>query len=502
MLSLTLIVLFVFVQPIVSKQCLIIEDLVDEELWNYFAGFWCYYYTSDLVWRYEYIITAISFNNETYYVYALNVNGSALLLDFKDEASMAYIKNQFPSDAAYRFYLACNQDSVNCCQDEMDEDNIRYSESYCPVIWDSWTCFPQTKVNTTAKMPCSSQYYGADSDICTLESQKKCIWNNATQLAEWVQSTDYSTCSTVPLYKRRYNFHVISLSVCIVFCLPAIVIFLSFEKLRKTIRVVLHRNLLIAICIRCMLTIISKELIYLDALREESYHTMENNGVVCRALTFLESSAVNGIYGCMLLDAFYLHKVIVRAFAKEVKMKYIYTVLVALTFTFSTAWAASMASINAKLCWLSSNNLQWIMDGYRIAILFINTVLLGDIIRVMVLKIKHGTTTEQTMAAFRATIFLIPLFGLHIILTANKIVYDKSCTAEDVYEYVRYTMEGLQGIVVSIIFCYANKEVQGEIKNMYRKLCIYLNQRFDWHLGENYDKRRATTATFVQDNYN
>ncbi|XP_028131375.1 calcitonin gene-related peptide type 1 receptor isoform X2 [Diabrotica virgifera virgifera] len=448
MLSLTLIVLFVFVQPIVS------------------------------------------------------VNGSALLLDFKDEASMAYIKNQFPSDAAYRFYLACNQDSVNCCQDEMDEDNIRYSESYCPVIWDSWTCFPQTKVNTTAKMPCSSQYYGADSDICTLESQKKCIWNNATQLAEWVQSTDYSTCSTVPLYKRRYNFHVISLSVCIVFCLPAIVIFLSFEKLRKTIRVVLHRNLLIAICIRCMLTIISKELIYLDALREESYHTMENNGVVCRALTFLESSAVNGIYGCMLLDAFYLHKVIVRAFAKEVKMKYIYTVLVALTFTFSTAWAASMASINAKLCWLSSNNLQWIMDGYRIAILFINTVLLGDIIRVMVLKIKHGTTTEQTMAAFRATIFLIPLFGLHIILTANKIVYDKSCTAEDVYEYVRYTMEGLQGIVVSIIFCYANKEVQGEIKNMYRKLCIYLNQRFDWHLGENYDKRRATTATFVQDNYN
>lgn len=40
-------------------------------------------------------------------------------------------------------------------------------------------------------------------------------------------------------------------------------------------------------------------------------------------------------------------------------------------------------------------------------------------------------------------------------------VYDDSCTAEDIYEYARYTMEGLQGIFVAFLFCYANSEVSG-----------------------------------------
>lgn len=73
----------------------------------------------------------------------------------------------------------------------------------------------------------------------------------------------------------------------------------------------------------------SKQLVILDALKttSESNHVLELNGVACRVLTFFENSAKNSIYGSMILDGFYLHKVIVRAFAKEIEMKILYMIL-------------------------------------------------------------------------------------------------------------------------------------------------------------------------------
>lgn len=94
-------------------------------------------------------------------------------------------------------------------------------------------------------------------------------------------------------------------------------------------QVILHRNLLLAISIRNVLTILSKHLVILDALKSatESNHVMEHNGVACRVLAFFENSAKNCLYGCMLLDGFYLHKVIVRTFAKEIKIEVFHIIL-------------------------------------------------------------------------------------------------------------------------------------------------------------------------------
>ncbi|XP_057667618.1 corticotropin-releasing factor receptor 1-like [Diorhabda carinulata] len=492
-----------------QKYCLLRQQYIYQQLWNYFAGYYCYNYTNSarLLKRYEIVSNEIIFNNETIKIpMALVGPNITASFNYKIQQDAEYIKQSFKNDDMFTNYLSCCQEAEDCCNNVMNNENIIYSSTHCPVIWDAWSCFPRTPVNTTAKLPCSSQAYQSPEGVCILESEKKCIWNETTQTVEWVQQTDYTTCAMAPVYTKRYKFHVIFLSICIGFCIPAIIIFLIFEKLRRTIRVILHRNLLIAIVIRNVLTIMSKELIILDALKSSplSHHRMEENGVGCRILAFLETSAINSIYGCMFLDAFYLHKVIVRAFATETRRAYIYITLAVLTFTFSICWAIAMAVENAENCWMADlQGIQWTVDGFRIAILIINTLMLADIIRVMVMKLKHGSTTKQTKAAFRATVFLIPLFGLHIIVTAKKIVYDDSCTAEDIYDYARYAMEGLQGIIVSIIFCYANNEVRGEVKNSYRKTCIYLNQRYGWNLGGDllYDKRRATTATFVQEGY-
>lgn len=134
---------------------------------------------------------------------------------------------------------------------------------------------------------------------------------------------------------------------------------------------------------------------------------------------------------------------------------------------------------------VDTNGEQWSVDSFRVVILVINTLLLMDIIRVMLFKMKQKGPTKQTKlvetpvigivnvtftkihfrVAFRATLFLIPLFGLHIFITAKKIVINDTCLAEDVYDYFRYTMEASQGICVALFFCYANSEVIHMIKH-------------------------------------
>jgi hypothetical protein len=58
----------------------------------------------------------------------------------------------------------------------------------------------------------------------------------------------------------------------------------------------------------------------------------------------------------------------------------------------------------------------------------------------------------------RATILLMPLFGVQFLLTLVR-PNTKDCTQEQAYYYIFYTMDGLQGTFVALFYCYLNKEV-------------------------------------------
>ncbi|KAJ8911669.1 hypothetical protein NQ315_014028 [Exocentrus adspersus] len=476
-----------------SKSCLLRTLYIDEELWDYYAGFFCYNFTDEstrLNFKYNFTSYPVLCRNVSTSIPVAVLDGiPTTFYNYKNQTAMELIRKSFRTEAFFNNFLTCCYEAEICCQHDMDEYNIQYNKTHCPAVWDAWTCFPPTKVNTFARKRC-------------IESEKYCYWDSTYNLSLWVEKTDYSVCAIAPVYERRHTYHVISLCICVGFCLPAIIIFFLFEKLRRTTRVVLHRNLLVAICIRNVLTTLTKMIIILDALKSAtvSNGVMKNNGVGCRVLALFECSAKNLIYACMLVDGFYLHRIIVKSFTNDIHIKYLYSAVAVLTLIPSLTWAIAKGASQGDNCWMvDSDGYQWINDGFRIAVLSVNTFLLLDIIRVMLLKMKHGNTSRQTKAAFRATLFLIPLFGIHILFTAKKMVYDDSCIAEDIYDYARYTMEALQGVFVAILFCYANTEVHNEIRNGYRKLSIYLNQKYNLNLRtEAPHRRRTTAATYVQ----
>lgn len=154
-----------------------------------------------------------------------------------------------------------------------------------------------------------------------VETGSKQCYRNGT----WNGKTDYSGCQFVDMIRKRYLYHVSILAVSTIVVIPAIVILCYYPSLRVT-RVALHRNLLIAIFAKNIFMILSKTLVIIPAMSDPT--VIDENGVGCRVLAVLERIATNSMYACMLVDGFYLHKLLVRVFAKEPKEVFLYAVII------------------------------------------------------------------------------------------------------------------------------------------------------------------------------
>jgi hypothetical protein len=60
--------------------------------------------------------------------------------------------------------------------------------------------------------------------------------------------------------------------------------------------------------------------------------------------------------------------------------------------------------------------------------------------------------------AVKATLVLVPLFGLHFAITIYR-PQSGVCQWQELYVYLDILLDGLQGAVVALIFCYVNGEV-------------------------------------------
>nr|CAD7449714.1 unnamed protein product [Timema bartmani] len=136
------------------------------------------------------------------------------------------------------------------------------------------------------------------------------------------------------------------------------------------------------------------------------------------------------------------------------------------------AWIILRATKENTDCWSTDDaGYQWINDGTRITLLAINTLLMADIIRVLLTKLKavkswHSDKIRRTV---RSTLFLLPLFGVTVLFAAVR-PDTTSCAWEQAYYIISYTMDGMQGPLVAILYCYFNREVRMMLKKTYSNM--------------------------------
>lgn len=106
--------------------------------------------------------------------------------------------------------------------------------------------------------------------------------------------------------------------------------------------------------------------------------------------------------------------------------------------------------------------------------------------------LKRPTVNAQNRKAVRATLILIPLLGLHYLLTPMR--PEPKSEWEVIYESMAAVCTSFQGLCVAMLFCFCNGEVINAIKRKLRD-SFKFHSRFGRDMHQPMRSRSNTTCT-------
>ncbi|XP_015113248.1 calcitonin gene-related peptide type 1 receptor isoform X2 [Diachasma alloeum] len=260
------------------------------------------------------------------------------------------------------------------------------------------------------------------------------------------------------IYKTGYTISLIALVL-------SLGILTYFRSLRCA-RITLHMNLFASFAVNNTLWLIWYGLIAANA------ELLMENGILCRLLHVILHYFLLTNYAWMLCEGFYLHTLLVSAFTSEHNL---------VKWLMCTGWPAPAivvvvyATLRATSDDPKDNSQCWIDEGNYIKVLvypvcvstLLNLLFLFNIVRVLLTKLRAGPAigsrpSRSMLQAFRATLLLVPLLGLHYLLTPLRPPKDHPW--EQSYEIISAITASFQGLCVAVLFCFCNGEVIAQFK--------------------------------------
>lgn len=93
---------------------------------------------------------------------------------------------------------------------------------------------------------------------------------------------------------------------------------------------------------------------------------------------------------------------------------------------------------------------------------------------------------------------MLPLFGVpQLFASQRNMVKIESCEDFNIYFYIIYTIDGVQGFLVALLFCYLNGEVHTEIKKLFGNAKTSIRNKLNMKHNAKLPGRRTTAMTNV-----
>ncbi|KAK9877387.1 hypothetical protein WA026_017782 [Henosepilachna vigintioctopunctata] len=333
---------------------------------------------------------------------------------------------------------------------------------FCRSRFDSWSCWPDTPAGHTAFHSCPEFIVGFDPNRFAhhkceedgtwfIHPESNRTWANYTQC---VDKDDLTFRQNITLmYTIGYFISLLALSV-------SLFIFTYFKSLRCA-RITIHMNLFVAFAINNFLWIIWYNFIL------NSIEILSNNQWWCIIVHILLYLFLLSTYSWMLCEGLYLHTVLISTFVSETRLVR-YMLLLGWGIPTTTLIIYSLARgfygttvADTQQCWMDDCSFTRILRIPVVITIILNAIFLFNILRVLLVKLKNGTgngsglnASRTSLQALRATVLLVPLLGLNYLLIPFR--PETNHPWEHVYEIVSALTSSLQGLCVSVLFCFCN----------------------------------------------
>lgn len=398
------------------------------------------------------------------------------LPNINDENSPLF--QAFRTKAIGRLWANCVREAIACCQ-YMRYAPRRTDGAYCNRTWDGLTCYEDTDANRNVSKVCPRVLYIYSKPHCEYYSTRWCHENGSWYRLMNQQRTFYTSCAPKPWvsgeYVGVYHYSIGLFTLSVLSLIPALVIFNWYKSLQVP-RITIHKHLCFAVMMCGVMYIIDHSIFTLDDVKPTKYtqNLTHSNTWWCKLLSMLNRYFMVSQYTWMLCEGCYLHRLVALAFSKQMNLKLCYAFGWGLPAVLVTIYSSLRATQSDDRCWRNIVVYDYTFTGPILACLAVNIFFMIHVIYILVTKLRQRNVndTENFRKILRAVVILIPVFGVHFVLTT--FVSPSSCSAYLKKLYAEWGIVGLQGFFVSLIFCYLNSEIQSLLKRSYNR---YKNDR-------------------------
>ncbi|XP_036110452.1 secretin receptor [Molossus molossus] len=368
------------------------------------------------------------------------------------------------------------------CLQELSEERTRglstvQPASGCEGLWDNMSCWPSAEPGQTVEVECPRFLW-------MLTGRNGSMFRNCTRggwsavfprpdLACGVNVNDSANDTNEKRHEYLLKLKVmytVGYSSSLVMLLVALSILCSFRRLHCT-RNYIHMHLFVSFILRALSNFIKDAVLFSD----DGVHC-ETHRAGCKLVMVFFQYCIMANYAWLLAEGLYLHTLLAVSFFSERKCL---QGCVALGWgspaIFVALWTITRHFLEDVGCWdINANaSVWWVIRGPVILSILINFILFINILRILMRKLRtqetRGNEVNHYKRLAKSTLLLIPLFGAHYIIFAF--------SPEDAMEiqlFFELALGSYQGLVVAVLYCFLNGEVQLEVQKKWRQ----------WHLRE------------------
>uniref|UniRef100_A0A8C2XPS8 Glucagon receptor n=1 Tax=Cyclopterus lumpus TaxID=8103 RepID=A0A8C2XPS8_CYCLU len=323
------------------------------------------------------------------------------------------------------------------CVRMIEREPLPQAGLFCNRTFDRYACWPDTNAGSVVNISCPFYLPWYD------QVMRSYFPKNDLSSQLWFKQL---MVSFRMLYTAGYSLSLFTL-------VTALIILLSFRKLHCT-RNYIHDTMLERHW--------GREIMKQGDVSEMLSHQA---AIGCRVAQVMMQYCVLANHYWFFGEAIYLYSVLIASvFINHNKYLPYICLGWGTPLLFVVPWVVMKQLKENKECWAVNENMNywWIIRFPILLVSLINFLIFMKILKVILSKLRASNQSgypDYKLRLAKATLTLIPLFGVHEIIFI--FATDEQTTGVLRYVKVFFTLflNSFQGFLVAVLYCYANKEV-------------------------------------------
>ncbi|KAM9789352.1 vasoactive intestinal polypeptide receptor 2 [Neosynchiropus ocellatus] len=366
------------------------------------------------------------------------------------------------------FLQELEKDRVECRRSLKEDEASQAKVGGCKGMWDNISCWRWTSTGETLTVACPrvlKTVFGRNGNIsrnCTPSGWSD-VFPNITSACGTEAHQDkllfYLVVQT--LYTLGHSLSLVALTTgSAILCL--------FRRLHCT-RNYIHLNLFLSFILRAVAVLVKDHILFNRSAQCSSQPSL----VGCKVSLVIFQYFIMANFFWLLVEGLYLHTLLVVFVSENRHFSFYALIGWGIPMVFVSAWVVSRIFLEDTRCWETNDKMipNLVINGPIGFSILVNFFLFISIFRILVQKLRcpdmGGSDQSQYRRLAKSTLLLIPLFGIHYVVFVSP-----SESIAEVYKiFFDLALGSFQGLVVAILYCFLNSEVQGELKRKWHSVC-------------------------------